>query len=312
MRFDFRTSRSARAWAAGASLVALAALAGCGGEPHGAPVRVIIPQRSSFSAAADSLARAGIVGQKGLFRLYAKLTGRDRRVKPGTYLLQRGTSWGDVLAALTEGKGMIATVTIPEGWALAQIVPQLAKKLQVPEDSVAAAVRDTAQLHRLDVPTPTLEGYLFPSTYGFPPGTTARQAVAEMVRTFERQWKPEWTPRLDTILMSRHDVLTLASIVEREARRPEERPAIAGVYVNRLRRGMRLEADPTVQYARGQHTSRVLYKDLEIDSKYNTYRYAGLPPGPIGSPGVASIQAALYPANVPYLFFSAHPDGHHE
>jgi UPF0755 protein len=112
--------------------------------------------------------------------------------------------------------------------------------------------------------------------------------------------------------MSRHDVITLASIVEKEARLPEERAAISAVYHNRLKKGMLLQADPTVQYALGRHVERVLYKDLEIDSPYNTYRKPGLPPGPIASPGAASIEAALFPANVPYLFFVAHPDGHHE
>jgi UPF0755 protein len=182
----------------------------------------------------------------------------------------------------------------------------------VPRDSVEAAVRDTALRARLDVPTPTLEGYLYPATYTFQEGTSARAAVREMVGGFERAWRPEWNPRLQTLALSRHDVVTLASIVEREAVKPEERPVIAAVYYNRLKKGMRLEADPTIQYALGRHTARVLYRDLEIDSPYNTYRRSGLPPGPIGSPGAPSIAAATQPANVPYLFFVAHPDGHHE
>jgi UPF0755 protein len=176
---------------------------------------------------------------------------------------------------------------------------------------VIAAARDTTHLRRLGVPTPTVEGYLFPDTYTFLPGTSARAAVNAMVQRFERVWRPEWTARLDTIEMSRHQVVTLASIVEREAKVAAERPVIAGVYRNRLRDGMRLEADPTVQYARGIHTNRVLFKDLDVDSPYNTYRHAGLPPGPIASPGAASLRAALYPADVPYKFFVAYPDGHH-
>jgi hypothetical protein len=125
-------------------------------------------------------------------------------------------------------------------------------------------------------------------------------------------WQPEWNAQLQKQAMSRNDVMSLAAIVEKEARRPEERPVIAAVYLNRLKTGMRLQADPTVQYALGQHVSRVLYKHLAIDSPYNTYRYAGLPPGPIASPGKPAIVAALYPANVPYRFFVAFPDGHHE
>lgn len=287
-------------------------LGGCGGTAGGPAVRVVIPPGASFATATDSLARRHVVGSPKLFRLYAKLTRRDRALKPGTYLLKPGTSWNALLDALTQGKGLVHTLTIPEGWALSQIVPALARSLGAPVESVRVAAADTALRHELDLPTPTLEGYLFPDTYTFPDGTTPRQAVTMMVRRFEQAWTPEWSMRIDTLGMSRHDVVTLASIVEREAKLPEERAVIAAVYVNRLKKGMLLQADPTVQYARGQHTARVMYNDLRIDSPYNTYKHAGLPPGPIGSPGAASLQAALYPANVPYLYFVAFPDGHHE
>lgn len=293
------------------TLACVAAAAGCS-EPYGAPVRVVVPAGSSFRVASDSLARAGIVGSPGLFRLYAKLGGRDREVKAGTYLLRRGSRWGEVLDALTKGKGIVHTVAVPEGFALSSIVPLLARTLGAPVDSVEAAVRDTALRRRLDIPTPTLEGYLFPDTYVFPDGTSPRQAVAEMVEGFERRWKPEWDERLQELAMSRNDVMALASIIEKEARVPEERPVISAVYHNRLRARMPLQADPTVQYALGRHVERVLYKDLEVDSPYNTYRHPGLPPGPIASPGLPSIVAALFPANVPYMFFVAAPDGHHE
>jgi UPF0755 protein len=291
-------------------LAAVATLVAC--APAGPPVRVVVPQGSSFRAAADSLAKARVIQAPALFRLYAKLRRGDRRIKAGTYLLRRGSSWNSVLTALREGKGLMFTVTIPEGFTLSQIVPVVARVLEAPVDSVVAAARDTAHLHRLGVPMPTLEGYLFPDTYMFLPGTPPRVAVSAMVRRFEQVWRPEWTARLDTLGMTRHQVITLASIVEREAKWPDERPVIAGVYRNRLRSRMRLEADPTVQYARGIHTNRVLFKDLDVDSPYNTYKHAGLPPGPIASPGAASLRAALYPADVPYKFFVAYPDGRHE
>lgn len=291
--------------------VALALVAGCGGDA-GPSRRVIIPQGSSLRAVADSLSSARLVRFPTLFRLYARFTGRERQVRAGTYLLPPTASWGGLLTALTEGRGLVRSLTVPEGFSLSWIVPQLARALGVPEDSVTAAVRDTALLRALDIPTPDLEGYLFPDTYAFPPGWSARQAAAEMVRRFERAWRPEWTARLDSLRMSPHDIVTLASIVEKEAKLPEEMPVIAAVYHNRLRAGMLLQADPTVQYARGRHTSRVLYRDLEISSPYNTYRNPGLPPGPIGSPGTRALSAALFPAGVPYLYFVAHPDGHHE
>jgi UPF0755 protein len=294
------------------AVASLAAVAACGGASDGSVARVLVPAGATFRSVTDSLASAGLVGNPTLFRLYASARGDDRAVKPGSYEFRRGASWGSVLATLTSGGARMRSVTIPEGFDLNQIIPALAKALEVPEDSVSAAVRDTALLRRLDIPTPTLEGYLFPETYSFIPGTSAREAVERMVAEFERRWDSAWDAKLATFAMTRHDAVTLASIVEKEARKPEERPVISAVYHNRLKRRMPLQADPTVQYARGVHTARVLYKDLEIDSPYNTYRRPGLPPGPIASPGTPSIAAAVGPANVPYLFFVAAPDGHHE
>jgi UPF0755 protein len=293
------------------ALASAAFQTGCRGDGSG-EARVIVPRGASLRVAADSLARAGVVQNATLFRLYAKLRQHDRSIQAGTYVFKRGISWGEVLADLMGGKGLVRSITIPEGWSLGQIVPQLARVLGAPVDSVQAAVRDTALLHALDVPTATLEGYLFPDTYVFPEGTTPRQAVSVMVARYGKVWQPEWNQQLQKQAMSRNDVMSLAAIVEKEARRAEERPVIAAVYLNRLKTGMRLQADPTVQYALGQHVSRVLYKHLEVDSPYNTYRYAGLPPGPIASPGKPAIVAALYPANVPYRYFVAFPDGHHE
>jgi peptidoglycan lytic transglycosylase G len=287
-------------------------LAACAQHPYGAPTRVIIPRGASFADAADSLSKANLVGWRKMFRVYARLTGGDRKIKPGTYLLRHGTPWSDIVSALHGGHGLVNTITIPEGFTVSQISPLLAKTLKVPIDSVNAAVRDTSLLARLDVPTPTLEGYLFPDTYAFPIGTTARQAVHEMVYDFERRWKPEWDTKASSLQINRNDLVTMASIVEREARLPEERPVIAAVYYNRLRKGMLLQADPTVQYALGHHVDRVLYKDLTVESPYNTYVHKGLPPGPVASPGVASLDAAANPANVPYLYFVASRDGHHE
>lgn len=292
-------------------VTAAMALTACG-SPHGVPTRVIVPRGATFKSATDSLARAGLVSWPKLFRAYARVTSGDRDIKPGTYLLKKGTPWKDIIAALNGGKGLVSTITIPEGFSLQQIVPLLAKTLNVPEDSVNAAVRDTALLARLDIPTPTLEGYLFPDTYAFPAGTSARLAVGEMVREFERQWQPSWDARLPELKINRHDLVTMAAIVEKEARLPEERPVIAAVYYNRLRDGQLLQADPTVQYALGRHVTRVFYKDLEVESPYNTYKHAGLPPGPIASPGAASLAAAANPASVPYKYFVAYPDGHHE
>ncbi len=294
-------------------VLALAVSAGCGGGGGSEPaLRVNIPSGASFRQATDSLHSVGLVQFPKVFRAYAKLTGRDRDIKAGTYVLEGSLSWDEMLDALTRGEGIEAKVTIPEGYAVKDIVPLLARELELSEDSVAAAVRDTSLRRELNIPTGTLEGYLFPDTYRFVHGTSARQAVREMVQRFLQVWEPAWDERLQEMAMSRHDIVTLASIIEKEARLAEERPVIAAVYHNRLRAQMPLQADPTVQYARGEHTERVLYRDLEIDSPYNTYKHRGLPPGPIASPGKASLEAALHPAQVSYMYFVAHPDGHHE
>jgi UPF0755 protein len=296
----------------------LAAVA-CGpaGSPTGGPaggpeVRLTIRKGSSFREAADSLAAHGMVRSARAFALYARLRRKDRSLRWGTYVLRKGMTWEQALDALRAGRGIVHTLTIPEGYPIAQIAPLLADALDVPPDSIQAAVRDTALLHRLDIPTPTLEGYLFPDTYVFADGTTAREAVRSMVERFEHEWKPEWNDRLRAVAMNRHDIVTLASIVEMEVRRGEERPVVAAVYLNRLRVGMQLQADPTVQYALGKRPGRVYFRDLRVNSPYNTYKVLGLPPGPIASPGAASLQAALFPAKVPYRYFVAHPDGHHE
>jgi len=289
-------------------VLALTALA-CGGEGN---ARVTIPAGATMREAADSLQAAGIVGSARAFRFYAKLTGRDRSIKPGLYILDRAASWNAVVDALVAGKGIVLTVTIPEGWDIKTMVPVIAETMQVPAATLDSATQDTALIRQLGIPTATLEGYLFPETYLIPEGSGALPIVKRLVSEFERRWKPDWNAQLERLGMTRHQVMTLASIIEKEARVASERPTISAVYHNRLKRGMLLQADPTILYALGRHAPRVLYRDLEVESPYNTYRHVGLPPGPIASPGAASIEAALFPADVPYLYFVAHPDGHHE
>ena len=274
--------------------------------------RVTVPSGASMRLAADSLEKAGVIGSAKLFRLYAKVTKRDRSIKAGTYILDRGASWDEIVDALVAGKGIVLTLTIPEGWDLKTIVPAISRVMKVPAAALDSAARDAALIRQLEVPIPTLEGYLFPETYLLPESSDALPIVRRLVAEFERRWKPEWNRQLEKLGMSRHEVITLASIIEKEARVATERPTISAVYHNRLKIGMMLQADPTVLYALGRHENRVLYRHLEVKSPYNTYRNVGLPPGPIASPGSASIEAALFPADVPFLYFVAHPDGHHE
>jgi UPF0755 protein len=289
--------------------VAFIAAAGCT-SPDGT-ARVVIPPGATMRQAAESLAQQGVIRVPSLFAWYASFTDRDRSIKPGTYLVNRRNSWNEVIDALVEGRGQVHVVTIPEGWDVRTMVPAIAEVMEVEPESLTAAMQDSSLLRRVGSATDNLEGYLFPETYLMPDGADARTIVRMLVTEFERRWMPEWNDRLIELGMTRNQVITLASIIEREARVAAERPVISAVYHNRLERGMRLQADPTIQFALGRRAGRVLYRDLEINSPYNTYRRTGLPPGPIASPGAASIEAALYPDDVPWLYFVAHPDGHH-
>ncbi len=304
-------ARRTRRWLTRTTLAL--AMSGCA-TMDDTTVELTIRPGSTFREAADSLHAHGVVRFPRLFGAYAARRGRDRSTRSGTYVIRRGASWEGILHALQTGEGIINRVTIPEGLPLWESLPMIAETLTLPLDSLEVAVRDPALLARLGVPkgTATVEGYLFPETYDFPSQVTARYVVEQMVARFEQRWDPAWEARLAELQMTRHQVVTLASIVEKEVRRGSERPTVSGVYHNRLRIKMALQADPTVQYAMKVRPGRVLYRHLTIDSPYNTYKYPGLPPGPIAAPGKASLEAALFPAKVPYRYFVAHPDGHHE
>ena len=295
------------------TIVALLCLAGCGGSADGPRVRITIPPGATLDAAVDSLAAHGVIRHASLFGLYARVRGLGGSLKSGDYLLRRDAAWSDVVAALGRGHGIEIRWTVPEGLMLGEVANLAAAELGVPRDSVLAAARDPALRKELGLPPDarTVEGYLYPTTYVLPLHLGARELVRVMVRGFRDQWQPEWEVRLDSLHMTRHQLVTLASIIEAEVRYDPDRPYVAAVYHNRLRRRMRLEADPTVIYAYGRRLKRVWDKNLTIASPYNTYLHAGLPPGPIGEPGRASLFAALYPAPLPFLFFVAQPDGKH-
>lgn len=297
----------------GGLLLGALLLAGCGGGEGGAAVRVTIPEGSGMSAASDSLGARGVIRWPAGFRLYARMRGQERSLKPGVYELRQGSGWGAALDKLVSGDVVKVRVAIPEGWTARQIAARLAEVTRTPLDSVLAMVADTGAARTWSVPGPTLEGYLYPATYEFALGTPPRRMVRAMVDRYRKAWTPAMRARADSLGMSERDVVALASIVEKEAKVWTERDTISAVYHNRLRIGMRLQADPTVQYALGAHQSRLLYSHIDdvADNPYNTYRRAGLPPGPIASPSRGSIEAALKPAKVDYLYFVARPNGTH-
>ncbi|HEX2093217.1 MAG TPA: endolytic transglycosylase MltG [Longimicrobiaceae bacterium] len=295
-----------------ALLVALGA-AGCGAGGEGEPVRVTIPRGSGLAAAADSLAAHNVIDWPLGFRLYVRFRGAERSLKPGVYEFRQGSSWGAALDKLTSGDVVQVRMTIPEGWTTREIAGRLAQITRSSRDSILALFADTAAPARFGVPGPTLEGYLYPATYVLPLGTPVPEMVRTMVRRYREVWTPTMRARADSLGMTEREVVTLASIVEKEARVWSERPTIAAVYHNRLRIGMRLQADPTVQYALGAHQSRLLYSHIRdvAEHPYNTYTQGGLPPGPIASPSRGAIEATLNPARADYLYFVARTDGTH-
>ena len=296
-----------------AALALLVVTVGCGGNPSGDPVRFTVPPGSGLSTVVDTLASRDIVSSATGFKLYARVRGATREIKPGIYEMQRGTAWGEILDKLVSGDVIQVTLTVPEGWTSNQIAERIAKAFNVPMDSVETMFLDSAVARRLGVPGPTLEGYLYPATYELPITTRPADIAAVLVGRYKQVWTPAMRARADSLGMSEREVVTLASIVEKEAKQWSERDTIAAVYHNRLRIGMPLQADPTVQYALGEHQSRLLYSHIRDvrDHPYNTYTNRGLPPGPIASPSEGTIQAVLAPANVPFLYFVADPTGSH-
>ncbi len=293
-------------------LAGVFAVGGCGGEP-GAPVQITVPQGATLSEVADTLVARGVIRAQRMFELYARFRGDDRRIKSGMYELPTSSSWGDALEHLTLGRVLTRLVTIPEGFRLRQMAPRIAEITGIAVDSVVALMETAGIERRLGIPGPGAEGYLFPDTYRFAPGVAVESVLNAMVERYEATWTEERRARLAQLEMSEAELVTLASIVQAEARDVGEMPSISAVYHNRLRDGWLLQADPTVLYALGGRRVRLLYAAIDsvADSPYNTYAQPGLPPGPIGAPGEDAIDAALNPTEEDFMYFVARPDGSH-
>ncbi len=268
------------------------------------------------------MAIGGLLAEQGLIRSpYAfvlKTRLANAEIKAGKYRLTPAMSLEEVVQALRRGPMANAegiSVTIPEGYTLAQIAQALqAKGVTDGAELLRLATDKTfvAGLHEaFPLPTQTLEGYLFPDTYVFKPHSSPRDVLEEMLRNFGRRFADSQAQEIAASGHSLHELVTIASLIEREAEVPQDRARIAGVINNRLGRKMRLQIDATVLYALGHHKNRVLYKDLNVKSPYNTYRHAGLPPGPIACPGLPCLMAALHPETNDFLYYVARPDGSH-
>ena len=281
-------------------------------ENAGEKVRITVAEGAPFLHTVNQLVTNHLVRHGWTLKFLAQLTGSDHKVHRGTYEFERGAAPIDMLHALVNGDILSVRVTIPEGYTMWQVSGAF-RSAGVDSLAMLEAIHDTNMVKALQAPTDNVEGYLYPDTYLVPFGSDAGDIVAQMLTRFHAVWTPDFERRARELGMTRHQVLTLASIVEAEARDPLERPLVSAVYHNRLKISMKLDADPTVAYAKGGYRGHLYYKDLDLDSPYNTYRRPGLPPGPIGNPGVESIRAALFPDTTSHaLFFVARGDGRHD
>jgi UPF0755 protein len=314
-------------------VILLLALAGGGGawyiwngmqpvEPAGPAVTFTIEKGMGSSEIADLLEENGIIRNGLLFKGYLKWVKEGSSFKAGTYTASPGDTYDQLIARLNAGdvvKEETVVFTIPEGFTAKQVADKLAEAwnqkaevfLKVIDSGTGLAAAD-----RLGIPVNAelrhrLEGYLFPETYELVKDSTPQEIVEAMLEQLEKKLDsiPDWKTKLDKRGLSLHELLTVASLVEREVVVDEERPLVAGVIYNRLNKGQKLEIDATVQYLLDKQKERLLNKDLKVDSPYNTYKNAGLPPGPIASPGLASIQAALEPKASEYYFYVTKKDG---
>jgi len=259
-------------------------------------VELEIPRGARASDIAGVLAQEGVIANEDVFAAGAVLLGIDRKLVAGRYVLPRRISLFSLYEILQTGQRVLHLVTVPEGLTLEETDRLLSEALGFEAGEVARCARDPELLEELGIEAESAEGYLFPDTYDFPPETSPADVVSTMVRRALRVYREALAEASAPPDLGVHEVFTLASIVEAEVTYVDEGPRVAAVFLNRLRVGMPLQADPTVAYALGGRRSRITYRDLEVDSPYNTYRHSGLPPGPICSPGESSIRAVLNPA----------------
>ena len=280
-------------------------------ESIGKPIFIKIDNGLSVKAIADSLKKYEIIKDADDFIFTTKLFGNVAKLKAGAYWLNRNLSPYKAMKLIVKGKISSVNIVIPEGFTSYEIASLFSKKLEIDSIKFIDLVNNPTFISSLNLNKNSLEGYLFPNTYSFYWGITAEEVIKKLVNEFHHNF----TDSLKNIVLEKgwsvRQILTLASIIEGEAMIDSERAIISAVYHNRLKKGILLQADPTIQYIIPDGPRRLLKRDLAIDSPYNTYRYAGLPPGPVNNPGLKSIIAAIYPAQVDYLYFVAKGDGSH-
>jgi len=275
------------------------------------PVIFDISEQESFSEISRHLEKQGLVRFSWAIKLLAQLKGQDTSIQAGEYELSASMAPMQILDKLASGKMVLRKITLKEGASVWEIGALLEQAGILPRIEFEKALADQALMKESDVTGNSFEGYLFPETYQFPRGTKPKKIIASMREQLEKTWQQEWTNRLEILKMTKHQVLTLASIIEKETGATDEQPIIASVFHNRLSKGMKLQADPTVIYGITDFSGNLTKDDLLTYSPYNTYVIDGLPPTPIASPGASAIKAALYPASTEYLYFVADGQGRH-
>jgi UPF0755 protein len=276
---------------------------------------VDIPSGASTRSIGDTLIAAGVVRDETTYRLALWVSGEARRLQAGEYRFDRPMTAREVIGKIARGEVDQVVITFPEGLTIAEMSKIFESHGLGPASAFVQAAHDSSLVRSVDANARDLEGYVFPDTYAVPRRIDAAGLVHAMVDRFDRVLTPELRQAAADRGWTVRQLVTLASIVEKETARPEERPEIAAVYTNRLRIGMALQCDPTVIYAlerAGKYDGNLRRVDLSLDSPYNTYRYPGLPPGPIAAPGKASLAAAAHPADVDFLYFVSRNDGSHE
>lgn len=274
------------------------------------PIKVHIRKGMTFSTIADTLKKYKLINSKTAFIAVGKFLGAERKIKSGYHLLPYGKSNYEYLNFLVTGKSLSNIyVTIPEGLTLKEIAELFGEVFDFSSDDFLRIASDSTLLKEFEVDHISFEGYLMPDTYEFAEIDNPEIVLKRLAIEFKNFYDQNIKPNENKVGMTKRQIITLASIIEGETNHVEEMPIIAGVYLNRLKRGMKLQADPTVVYALGRRTNRVTFKDLEINSPYNTYRYNNLPPGPINCPGRDALLAAINPEQHEYLYFVASGDG---
>ena len=273
--------------------------------------KVSVITGSTLGEISKQLYEKKIISNEQMFRWAVQVMGKEKEIPVGTFQLVDTQSNYDIIKQLVYGSPELIKVRLLEGWSVKQIATYLNDVMGFEPDEILDISKDYHFLKKHNIKASTIEGYLFPDTYLFFNGDTPTSVLDNVVSEYKNFWKDAFRNRARELNMTEHEVVTLASIIEGEAIYDKERPTISGVYHNRLNRGMRLQADPTIQYIIEDGPRRLLNRDLRIDSPYNTYKNKGLPPGPINSPGAQSLKAALYPEENEYLFFVARGDGYH-